>query len=113
MVSGNSITSVLTLPGSWTSVFIQVPTMSVGFNADTSIFVLASADGTTFRRYGVVSVNTSSVQYNDFQILSAASLKMINIPGFSFNYMKLETTAVATAGVSAMSPFTIICTPNQ
>lgn len=112
-ISGSSLSQVITMPGSWLYCNLFVPTMTTGFGAATTVMIQASVDGVNFFRYGTPTANTAAAVFNDFSIASAASLKWVNVPGFGFNFARLETTAVATASVSVMSPFIFLMTPNQ
>ncbi len=109
MVSGASVTSSIELPGVYEYVYLVVPGM-LQFSADTQIFIQGSADNTTFYRYALAAINTSSVQTNDFVIASGASQKIVNIPNFSCRYLKIETTATVTAPSSV---FKIIAVSEQ
>lgn len=113
MVTGNSITSTLALPGNYLFMYIQIPTMTGGFGADTRIMFQGSADGTTFYRYSNPEANTFVVGTNDFIIASGATQRMVLIPNFSLPYLKVETTAVATNGIASNTQFKIICVSNQ
>lgn len=113
MASGSSLTPATEIPGTWCYVYLQVPTMTGGFGADTQILVRGSADGTTFYRYAVPVVGTATVAAPDFAVASGTTQKIVQIPGFGLRYIQLETTAVATAGVASNNPFKIICVSNQ
>lgn len=113
MVTGNSITSALTLPGNYLYMYLQVPTMTGGFGADTRLMIQGSADGVTFYRYSNPETNTFVVGTNDFIINSGATQRMVWIPNFSFPYLKVETTAVATNGIASNTQFKVICVSNQ
>jgi hypothetical protein len=113
MVSGSSQTSMLTLAGNFLYVYLQVPTMTGGYAADTKIMLQVSGDGSTFYRFSNPENNTNTVGTNDFQIVSSATQRMICVNNFCFPYLKVETTAVATAGVANNNPFKLICVSNQ
>lgn len=111
--SGASQTSALTIPGNYLYCYLQVPSMTSGFGADTRIMLQVSADGTTFYRYSNPETNTFIVGTNDFIIVSSATQRMVLLPNFCFQYVKVECTAVATAGISTQNAFKIICISNQ
>jgi hypothetical protein len=113
MVSGSSLTPGTNLQGLWCYVFLQIPTMTGGFGADTQIIVRGSADGITYYRYAIPGVGTSTVASPDFAVASSTTQKIVQIPGFALPFIQLETTAVATAGVSSNNPFKFICVSNQ
>lgn len=113
MVSGNSLTTGFPIPGNFLYMYLQVPTMTGGFAADTRIMIQGSYDGVTYYRYSNPETNTFVVGTNDFIIASGATQRMVLIPSFSFPFIKVETTAVATAGISSNTPFKVICVSNQ
>lgn len=113
MVTGASLTTIITVPGNFLYMYLQVPTMTGGYSADTSLHIQGSADGTNFFRFSNPENNTTPVAANDFTIISGATQRMVNIPNFCMPYLKIETTAVATNGVASQGQFKIICVSNQ
>lgn len=113
MVSGASLTSALDLRGSWGYVYLAIPTMTGGFGADTTIILRGSADGTTFYPYVNPGTATFATSTDNFVIASSTTQRVVYLPNFSLRYVQLETTAVATAGVTSNTPFKFICVPNQ
>ncbi len=113
MVSGSSLTSSVEIPGSYLYMYLVIPTMTGGFAADTSIMLQGSGDNSTFYRFSNPESNTTPIGANDFIIKSSATQRMVYIPNFAFRYVKVETTAVATAGITSNAPFKFICVSEQ
>lgn len=111
MVTAASITSAISLNGNFVYVSLEVPTMSA-YSTATPIYIQVSADGTNFRRFVNTETNTSTVGANDFQIVSAVSNRMVNIPNFGFPYAKVEVSATVS-GTVVPAPFKFICVSNQ
>lgn len=116
MVSGNSVTSGMEIPGCFVYMYLEVPTMSVGYvSASTPIYIKASSDGVTYRRYTNLdnTANTLVVGANDFIIASSVSQRMIPITNFSFRYVQVEVSGTATGNAVSPAPFKVICVSNQ
>lgn len=107
-VTGASLSPGLQMPGNYLYMYLVVPTMSVGYSAGTPIYVQGSADGQNFYRFSEILTSTVT---NDFQIASAVSQRIVYIPNFSNQYIKLEVSGSVT-GPAALN-FKIICVSNQ
>lgn len=103
MASATTFTSMFSLPNAYSRTYLEVPTMSTA----ADLFLVASTDGSTFRRVMQVAANTSTVQVNTFTIASAAAGaggRMVEVPA-NFPYLKVEaSSAPASAAV-----FKLIC----
>lgn len=110
--TGASISPSLEIPGCYLYVYLQVPSMSAAYSAATPVYIQASADNSTFMRFSNPEVNTSTVGANDFQIVSAATQRIVQIPNFALRYLKVELSATATTPAGAQN-FKVICVSNQ
>lgn len=116
MVSGNSVTSGIPILGCFVYMFLEVPTMSAGYvSASTPIYLQASSDGTTYRRFtnSDNTTNTLVVGTTDFVIASSVSNRMIPLNNFSMGYVRVEVSGTATGNAASPPPFKIICVSNQ
>lgn len=104
MEIGASLTSSLDLGGSYDRVWVVVPA-GTPQAADTYLFVQGSINGTTYFRTTYVVPNTSTVALNDFRIVSNTTSRIVPVPNFGFQYIRLEATAVATAA----GAYKIVC----
>lgn len=110
-VTNLSLTSALRMPGTYNYVYLSIPTMSVGYSvASTPIYLMVSNDDVTYRRYAEVG---TSIVTNDFIIASALSNRVVYIPYFAAQYVKLEISGTVTAPASQTSGFQFICVSNQ
>jgi hypothetical protein len=116
MVSGNSVTSGMQVPGCFVYMYLEVPTMSAGYTvASTPIYVQASSDGVTYRRFtnSDNTANTLVVGLNDYVVASSVSQRMIPLTNFSFGYVRIEVSGAATGNAASPPPFKLICVSNQ
>lgn len=113
MVTGASITSAIEMPGVFLNMYLQVPTMTGGYGADTTLHIMGSGDNITFFRYANPESNTNTAGQNDFVIVSGCTQRLVYIPNFAFRWAKIETTAVATNGVTAQGQFKFVVVSNQ
>lgn len=103
IASGATLSSEVDLGRSWTKVYID-PT---GAAAEVR-FQAAAATGGTYRQvYLPQDPMTSTVQTNIWKIASGASGGMQEAPA-GFRYMKVETIAAVTNGVTLK----LICSDN-
>ena len=114
--TAGSVTSALELPGSYLYLYLQVPTMSVGYSkASTPIYLQCSHDNVTFYRYvnNEVTNNTLVAGINDYVIASSVSQRWINLPNFAFRYMRLEVSGTVTNPTAMTGGFKIVAVSNQ
>jgi hypothetical protein len=103
IASAGTSTSAFTFPDGVTKAFLEIPSLTT--SADFTL--LASTDGTNYRRVMQDIVASSSVQINRFTIASGTTNAVVPIP-LAAPYMKVE---MSSAPVTAAS-FRIICHQN-
>lgn len=115
MPSGNSVSSALELPGTYLYMYLEVPTMSVGYTASTPIYIRGSSDGTTFRRVTNTdtTTNTLVIGVTDLIIASSVSQRFVPLNNFAFRYLQLEVSGTATGANATPLPFKVVCVSNQ
>ena len=111
-----SVTSSLELPGAYLYLYLQIPTMSVGYSkASTPIYLQASHDNVTYYRFvnNEITNNTLIAGINDYTIGSSVSQRWINLPNFAFRYMRLEVSGTVTNPTAMTGGFKIVAVSNQ
>lgn len=99
MTSGALSSTSADLTRSFKQVYLEIPTMASG-----SLFILASADGSTYRRVMIDNGNTSTV-HATFTVNSSITQRIVPIPP-GFRFYKVESTSGAT---DVVTQFNIIC----
>lgn len=111
LIASNASTTVISAPGVFTKVYLQVPTMAAGYTiASTPIYIKLSTDGgTTYARYTNPELNTFPVGSNDFTIASSVSNRVVLLPelGFATN-IQVELSANASGGAAGFGQFKLI-----
>ena len=101
MAAAATLTAEVDLKLHYSSVNLLLPT----FASASDWFVQATeTTGGTYRRIASVVVGTSSVQVNDYKILSSVSNRMIEMP-VGYRYIKIE----ASTANSSQIGLKIIC----
>lgn len=116
VASGASVTSALEVPGVYTKMYLQVPTMAGGYSlASTPIYINVSSDppgsaGTApvLVRFSSPEVNTSPVGSNDFTIASSVSSRMVFLGQLSTRWIQVELSANASAGAASLGQFKVV-----
>ena len=116
IASNASVTSALEIPGVYTKMYLQVPTMTAGYTvASTPIYITVSSDpagsaGTApaMVRYSSPEINTFPVGSNDFTIASSVSSRMVYLGQLSTRWIQVELSANASAGAASLGQFKVI-----
>lgn len=111
MVTAASVTPALQMPGDYLYVYLIVPTMSAGYSVgSTPLYIQCSADGVNYYRFSNPESNTLTVGANDFTVVSSTSQRVILIPSFALQYLKVEISGTAT---SVATQFKVCGVSNQ
>jgi hypothetical protein len=102
MAAAATATASLDLSGAFHKIILEVPTMTLA--AASPIYIQGSSDGSTFRRIAQ-DTNSATAQTNDLMLASGLANRMVPVSIFGCRYLKIETSAAATATIS----FKVIC----
>jgi hypothetical protein len=95
MADGATLSSGFDLGGLYDELYLKIPTMA----SAADIYLHGSVDNSTYYRISQPPVaNTSSVQLNDFRVVSTTSQRFVPIPT-GFQYYKIELSTLASADI--------------